>query len=406
MSYKFIDGGVTSPQGFQSSGIHCGLKKNKNKNDLALIYSEIPCNAAAVYTTNVVKGAPIVVTKKHLDDNKAQAVIINSGNANTCTGDDGISKAKKMCNAVAEKLHIPSYDVLVASTGVIGVPLNIDAIVSGTTSLVENLSTSYTDSSKAIMTTDTFAKTAAVEVNIDGTVVTIGAMCKGSGMIEPNMATMLSFITTDINISSDLLQKALTNSVKKSYNCISVDGDTSTNDMVIMLANGLADNKKITEENEDYNKFIEALNALNVELAKMIARDGEGATKLIQCDVYNADSYEKAYVLSKSVINSPLVKTAMFGADANWGRVLCAIGYSGEDFDPNLVDVTFKSNEGSIDVCSKGLPINFDEDLAKKILSCAEINILVNLNSGNYSATTWGCDLSYDYVKINGDYRS
>lgn len=406
MNYKFINGGITSPQGFIASGVHCGLKKNKNKKDLALIYSEIPCNAAAVYTTNVVKGAPIIVTKKHLEDNKAQAVIINSGNANTCTGDDGVKKANIMCDIVSEKLNVPSYDVLVASTGVIGVPLDIDAIVKGSGNLVDNLSSSYKDVSQAIMTTDTFSKTVAIEIEIDGKTVTIGAMAKGSGMIEPNMATMLSFITTDLNISNDLLKKALTNSVKKSYNCISVDGDTSTNDMVIMLANGLADNKKIVKEDSNYNIFVEALDKLNVELAKMIARDGEGASKLIECNVINTDSYEKAYTLSKSVINSPLVKTAMFGSDANWGRVLCAIGYSGEKFDPNLVDVTFKSNHGSIDVCSKGLPVNFDEDKAKNILSCPEVNILVNLNSGNYSATTWGCDLSYDYVKINGDYRS
>lgn len=400
---------VTSPIGFKASGIHCGLKKNSLKKDLALIYSDVVATSCGVYTKNKVKGAPLTITKQHLINKKSQAIIINSGNANTCNGDDGLAKAKKMSHLCARELKIKNDDVLVASTGVIGIPLNIDAIKDGIPQLVGSLSSdieSAKNASLAIMTTDTIQKQAGIEIEVGGKKVTISAMAKGSGMIHPNMATMLSFITTDIAISPTLLKEALKQSVNISYNRISVDGDSSTNDMVLIMANGLADNEIITEKNDDYNLFLEALTALNVYLSKKIAKDGEGATKLIECTVKNAPSIEDAETLSKSVVTSSLVKAAMFGSDANWGRILCALGYTNIDFDPEKVDVSFASSAGEILVCKNGSSVNFDEVKAKEILLQEEIQILVDMKLGLCSVTTWGCDLTYDYVKINGDYRS
>lgn len=401
------NGGVTSAKGFLASGIHCGIKKNSLKYDLALIYSEVPAIGAGVYTKNKVKGAPLYVTKDHLSNKKARAIIINSGNANTCNGEDGFAKAKKMCAIQAKELGLKAEEVLVASTGVIGVPLNIDAIKNGIPNLTSNLSyTGSSDAAKAIMTTDTFQKNLAVKVIIDGKEVTIGAISKGSGMIEPNMGTMLSFITTDINISPQLLNEALKASVNSTYNRISIDGDTSTNDMVIILSNGLAANTLITEKNEHFYAFLEALNTLNTTLAKMIAKDGEGATKLIECVVNGAKSDKDAVQFTKSVINSSLVKTAIFGSDANWGRILCALGYAKKDFDPDKVDVIFKSKAGEILVCENGSSVNFSEEKAKEVLLEDEIIININLKIGDGTAISWGCDLSYEYVRINGDYRS
>lgn len=400
---------VTSPAGFKASGVHCGLKKSLLKKDLALIYSDVVATSCGVYTKNKVKGAPLTVTKQHLVNKKAQAIIINSGNANTCNGDDGLSKAKKMANLCAKELNIKNDDVLVASTGVIGVPLNIDAIKDGIPQLVNNLSSEIQgakNASMAIMTTDTIEKQAGIEIEVGGKKITIAAMAKGSGMIHPNMATMLSFITTDISISPALLKEALKQSVNISYNRISVDGDSSTNDMVLIMANGLADNETIIEKNEDYNLFLEALTTLNIYISKKIAKDGEGATKLIECTVSNANSIEDAETLSKSVVTSSLVKAAIFGSDANWGRILCALGYSGIDFDPEKVDVSFASNASEIIVCIDGSSVNFDEAKAKEILLQDEIKILIDMKQGLSEVTTWGCDLTYDYVKINGDYRS
>ncbi len=400
---------ITSPIGFKASGIHCGLKKSLLKKDLALIYSDVVANCCGVYTKNKVKGAPLIVTKQHLANKKAQAIIINSGNANTCNGDDGLLKSKKMTKLCSKELNIKNDDVLVASTGIIGVPLNIDAIKDKIPELVNNLSSdikSAKDASMAIMTTDTVEKQAGVEFEIDGKKITISAMAKGSGMIHPNMATMLSFITTDISISPELLKEALKESVNISYNRVSVDGDSSTNDMVLIMANGLALNKTITEKNEDYNLFLDALITLNIHISKKIAKDGEGATKLIECTVKNANSIKDAEALSKSVITSSLVKAAIFGSDANWGRILCALGYSNVDFDPERVDVSFASNAGEILVCQNGSSVNFDESKAKEILLQDEIKILINMKLASSEATTWGCDLTYDYVKINGDYRS
>jgi len=407
LDIKYIDGGVTAPKGFLASGIYCGLKKSSLQKDLALIYSEVPATAAGMYTKNKVKGAPIYITKEHLTNKKAQAIIINSGNANTCNGDDGLNKAKKMTSLQAKELKLKADDVLVASTGVIGVPLNIDAIKNGIPLLTEKLSKNgFDDASSAIMTTDTFKKQLALEFFMGDKKITIASMAKGSGMIEPNMGTMLSFITTDLSISSELLDEALKTSVTVTYNRVSVDGDTSTNDMILILANGLAENPTITEKDENYNAFLEALTTLNTVMAKNIAKDGEGATKLLECQIIGANTEEDAVVLGKSVINSSLVKTAMFGSDANWGRILCALGYTKIDFDPEKVDVSFESPAGSIKVCEAGSSLPFDEDKAKEILSEKEIVIKVNLFLGDYSAYVWGCDLSYEYVKINGDYRS
>lgn len=403
---EIVSGGVCAAKGFYANGIHCGIRKNKTKRDLSLIYSEKRATAAAVYTTNLVKGAPLTVTKKHIADGYAQAVICNSGNANTCNA-DGIEIAEQMSGLLAEELNISADDVIVASTGVIGQPLDIEPIKSGIPSLVSGLSADKScDAAEGIMTTDTKIKEVAVSFNLNGVECKIGGIAKGSGMIHPNMATMLVFITTDCSISSEMLSKALSHDIKNTFNMVSVDGDTSTNDMVSVLANGMAGNREITSEGEDFDEFMKALNTVTVYLCRKIAGDGEGATKLLECKVRSAASEAVAKTVAKSVICSSLLKAAMFGADANWGRVLCAIGYSGADVDVNRIDVSFKSSKGEIAVCKNGSGIDFSEEKAKEILLQDEIEIKVNLNSGTYSSTAWGCDLTYDYVKINGDYRT
>lgn len=402
---KKVNGGVTAPKGFLASGIHCGLKKEKK--DLALIYSETICDAAAAYTQNLVKGQPIQVTMEHLQNGKAQAVIINSGNANTCTGEEGKQKAFQMTDFIAKEMDIDKSDVIVASTGVIGVQLPIEKIEAGVPQLVQQMGKEgHVDASNAILTTDIRTKELALTITIGGKEITIGGMAKGSGMIEPNMATMLSFLTTDINIDGALLKEALLATVAKSYNSISVDGDTSTNDMVSVMANGLAGNRRITTKDKDYKSFLEALSYMNIYLSKEIARDGEGATKLIECHVTGATNEVDARKLAKSVIASSLVKTAMFGADANWGRILCALGYAGVEIDVEMLDIEIESSPGSVMVYTNGGGVDFDEILAKEILTCSEVKIKVTLNAGTSSAVAWGCDLSYDYVKINGDYRT
>ncbi len=403
---KLIDGGVCAAQGFTASGIHCGIRKNRTKKDLALIYSATPASAAAVYTTNLVKGAPLTVTKAHLENGQAQAVICNSGNANTCNA-DGIEIAEAMSTAIAAELGINADDIVVASTGVIGQPLSLDPIRAGIPALVAGLSADGDDAAaEGIMTTDTVKKSVAVEFTVGGKTCRIGGIAKGSGMIHPNMATMLVFITTDVAITPALLQEALSGDIADTFNMVSVDGDTSTNDMVTVLANGMAGNTPITEKGEDYAAFMKALNTVTVGLCRMIAGDGEGATKLLECVVTGADDIATAKTVAKSVICSSLLKAAMFGADANWGRVLCAIGYSGTAVDVTRVDVSFRSNKGTIDVCKNGAGIPFSEEVAKEILLEREIDILISLGDGAASATAWGCDLTYDYVKINGDYRT
>ena len=403
---KQISGGVCAAKGFSASGVHCGIRKNKTKKDLALIFSEKKAAAACVYTTNLVKGAPIAVTKTNVADGFAQAVICNSGNANTCNA-NGVEIAEEMCALISKELNISDKDIIVASTGVIGQPLDIEPIAKGIPSLASELSANGSESAAAaIMTTDTKEKSVAFSFNIGGKECKIGGIAKGSGMIHPNMATMLVFVTTDAAISPEMLQKALSEDVKDSFNMISIDGDTSTNDMVSVLANGLAGNAEITCEGADFDEFKKALSAVTTCLCRMIAGDGEGATKLLECIVSGAESKETAVTVSKSVICSSLFKAAMFGADANWGRVLCAIGYSGACVDVEKIDVSFKSAAGEIAVCKNGSGIDFSEELAKKILTENEIQILINLNSGSASATAWGCDLTYDYVKINGDYRT
>ena len=403
---KMIEGGVCAAKGFTANGIHCGIRKNHSKKDLSLILSAVPASAAAVYTTNLVKGAPLVVTKNHITNGIAQAVICNSGNANTCNA-NGIEIAEAMSDLVAKQLNINAEDVIVASTGVIGQPLSIDPIASGLPALAEGLSM---DGGKAaaegIMTTDTVMKEVAVEFQIDGKTCHIGGIAKGSGMIHPNMATMLVFLTTDCAISPAMLQKALSGDIANTFNMISVDGDTSTNDMVTVLANGLAGNHEIIAEGEAFNIFMKALNTVTIALCRKIAGDGEGATKLLECKVSGAADLATAKTVAKSVICSSLLKAAMFGADANWGRVLCAIGYSGAAVDVEKVDVAFRSVAGTIEVCKNGAGVPFSEEIAKQILLEKEIEILVELNSGDASSTAWGCDLTYDYVKINGDYRT
>ena len=403
---KLISGGICAAKGFKASGIYCGIRKNRTKKDLALIVSDVPASAAAVYTTNLVKGAPLLLNMRNLSDGKAQAVICNSGNANTCNA-NGIQIAKEMCALVSEATGIPAGDVVVASTGVIGQPLDITPIANGMTQLVSELSyEGGNDAATAIMTTDTVSKEVAVEFEIGGKICRMGGIAKGSGMIHPNMATMLVFITTDCAIAPDMLQKALSGDIKNTFNMVSVDGDTSTNDMVTVLANGMAGNKEITEENDDFTVFMKALNTLTVNLCRMIAGDGEGATKLFECVVTGAEDEETAKICAKSVICSSLLKAAMFGADANWGRVLCAIGYSGASVDVTKIDVSFKSNKGEITVCQNGAGVPFSEEKAKEILLEKEIDIVISVGDGKYSATAWGCDLTYDYVKINGDYRT
>lgn len=408
---KFTDGGVCAAKGFRANGIQCGLAHigasvTKKKNDLALIAADSECTAAAVYTTNKVKGAPILVTKEHLKNGRARAVIVNSVNANTCNA-DGVEKADKMCELAAAELGIKAEDVIVASTGVIGQVLPIEPIANGMKELAEGLS--YDGNARAveaIMTTDTMPKEIAVQFEIGGKTCTMGGMLKGSGMIHPNMATTLTFITTDADISAELLQRALSDIVKVTLNRVSVDGDTSTNDMVCVLASGAAGNKPVVHEDGDFEAFENALYAIMMNLARMMARDGEGATKLIECVVGGADTEKIAETVAKSVITSSLFKAAMFGEDANWGRILCAVGYADADFDINRVDVRIASDKGSVEVCRNGAGVEFSEEKAKEILGEDEICIIVNIGNGGRSAAAWGCDLTYDYVKINGDYRS
>lgn len=421
---KFIEGGVCAAKGFKANGICCGLKHQalteasdlnnqangnepaKKKNDLALIVADKECTAAAVYTTNKVKGAPIIVTKEHIRDGKARAVIVNSVNANTCNA-DGYEKASKMCELAASELGLAPEDIIVASTGVIGQVFPIEPIANGMKSLAEGLT--YDGNSRAleaIMTTDTRPKEIAVEFEMGGKTCVMGGMLKGSGMIHPNMATTLTFITTDASISAEMLQRALSDCIKSTLNMASVDGDTSTNDMVCVMASGTAENKTVVTEDSDYEAFANALYNIMLNLARMMARDGEGATKLIECVVNGADCVNTARVVAKSVICSSLFKTAMFGEDANWGRILCAIGYAEAEFDINKVAVQIASAKGIIDVCKNGAGVEFSEEKAKEILGEDEILIIVTLGGGNSAAVAWGCDLTYDYVKINGDYRS
>lgn len=402
---KFIEGGVCAAKGFKASGVHCGIRKQTTKKDLALIVSEVEASAAAVYTQNLVKGAPIAVTKDNIKDGKAMAIICNSGNANTCNA-NGIEIAQEMCALTEKYTGISSDDVVVASTGVIGQPLDIKPIASKMDDLVKALGNNSHDAAAAIMTTDTIEKEVALSFEIDGTECKIGGIAKGSGMIHPNMATMLVFVTSDVSISSEMLQKALSDDVKTSFNMISIDGDTSTNDMVAVLSNGLAGNKKIEEEGPAFEAFKKALNTVTVYLCRKIAGDGEGASKLLECKVTGAKTDKAAKGAAKSVICSSLLKAAMFGSDANWGRVLCALGYSGEELDVNKIDVKFKSCKGEILVCKNGSGLDFSEEKAKEILLEKEIEILIDLNDGKFSSVAWGCDLTYDYVRINGDYRS
>ncbi len=403
---EIISGGVCAAKGFKASGVHCGIRKNRTKRDLALIYSEKKATAAAVYTTNLVKGAPLAVTKSHISDGYAQAVICNSGNANTCNA-NGVEIAEQMSALLGDALGIKATDVVVASTGVIGQPLDINPIKEGVPVLVSTLSVEGSAlASEGILTTDTKPKEIAVSFTVGGKECKIGGIAKGSGMIHPNMATMLVFITTDCAISADMLQKALSADIKNTFNMVSIDGDTSTNDMVTVLANGMAENEEITEEGADFDAFMKALNTVNVYLCRCIAGDGEGATKLLECKVTGAKTETAAKIAAKSVICSSLTKAAMFGADANWGRVMCAIGYSGADVDVNKADVAFRSPKGIVEVCKNGAGIDFSEEIAKEVLLESEIEILVELNDGSAAATAWGCDLTYDYVKINGDYRT
>ena len=423
MQFSFIDGGVTAAQGFTANGILNKIKASRTTNDTALVYSEKVCNAAGVFTQNRVKAECVKLTRDHIANGKAQAVIANSGNANACTGIEGYENAQKEALAVADKMHINADDVLVLSTGVIGQQLPVEKILNGLDSLADGLSKKGHEEARiAIMTTDTHYKEVALETTIGGKKVRMGTMAKGSGMIHINLGTMLGLITTDCAISSAMLEKALRISAAGTYNCVSVDGDTSTNDSLIVLANGMAGNTEITSEGADFDAFVEALNTLNTQMAMKIAADGEGATRLVTCHVHGADTVENARGLAKAVICSNLVKAAFFGADANWGRILDAMGYSGYFFTPEKTSVSFLSREGSkryfddgqvnggkenkIKVFDHGVPLNFDEDVAKKILTEEAVDILVELEDGNAEGTAWGCDLTYDYVKINSDYRT
>ena len=400
------EGGVCAARGFSAAGVYCGIRKNPNKKDLALIFSEVPASAAAVYTSNLVKGAPLTVTREHLSDGKAQAVICNSGNANTCNA-DGIEIAEEMCRLTADSLGIDAKNVAVASTGVIGQPLSIQPIAKGIPGLAAALSTAgSSEACAAIMTTDTKKKEVAVEFQLGGRVCRLGGIAKGSGMIHPNMATMLVFLTTDAAVSPEMLKKALLGDVQKTFNMISVDGDTSTNDMVVILANGMAGNRELSEEGRDFDTFMCALNTVTVQLCRMIAGDGEGATKLLECRVTGAKDEKAAKTVARGVISSSLTKAAMFGEDANWGRVLCAIGYCGAEVDVSRVGVKFSSAAGQVEVCRDGSGVPFSEEEAAAVLHETEIDILITLGDGEAGATAWGCDLSYEYVKINGDYRT
>ena len=404
---KFIEGGVCAAKGFKASGLHVGVKtKNKDKKDLALIVADCDCNAAAVYTKNIVKAAPLHVTKDNLTNGKARIVFANSGNANACAP-LGEENAKRMCKSIASELGMNETDVLVASTGVIGQTLPIEIIESGIAHLVSSLSYEGSkDAASAIMTTDLTMKELAVEFTLNGKSIKIGGIAKGSGMIHPNMGTMLAFLTTDCAISTEMIQKALIHTTNISFNRVSVDGDTSTNDMLSLMANGLAGNDEITDTGADYEIFAEALNILCIELAKMIASDGEGATHLITCKVSGAKTEEDAETLSKSVITSTLVKAMIFGMDANIGRVLCAMGYSGVDFNPSEVNFALESSAGRVTVCENGTGLRFDEELALKILKEHDITIDITLKEGLAECICWGCDITYDYIKINGDYRT
>ena len=403
---KMITGGVCAAKGFKANGIRCGIRANHTDKDLALVVSDVMCTAAAVYTTNLVKGAPIAVTRENISDGRAQAVIVNSGNANTCNA-DGPEIARKMCGLAAQALGLDPTDIIIGSTGVIGQPLSIIPIENGMAELVSGLRVDgNSDAVEAIMTTDTRKKEAAVEFELDGHTCRIGGMAKGSGMIHPNMATTLIFITTDAAISSDMLQKALSTDVKTSFNMLSIDGDTSTNDTLAILANGLAGNPVITAEGAAFDTFMEALHCVTADLCRKMAADGEGATKMLECRVSHAPDENAAKTVAKSVICSSLLKAAMFGADANWGRVLCAIGYAGVPLDVDRIEVRFESAGGNILVCENGAGVAFSEEKAKKILLEKEIYILIDLHQGEAGATAWGCDLTYDYVKINGDYRT
>jgi len=404
---KFIDGGVCAAKGFRASGIHVGVKTSKtDKKDLALIVADVSCSAAAVYTRNIVKAAPLLITKEHLRNGRARAVVVNSGNANACAP-NGEENARRMCRAVAGELGISEKDVVVASTGVIGQKLRVEVIEGGASELVSQLSYEGSkEAATAIMTTDLAMKELAVEFAIGGSTVRIGGIAKGSGMIHPNMGTMLAFLTTDCAISPDMIKKALAHATNVSFNRVSVDGDTSTNDMLSLLANGFAGNDEITGHGDAYTTFSEALTALCIELAKMIAADGEGATHLITCRVQGAKTETDAEALSKSIISSTLTKAAIFGADANWGRVLCAMGYSGVKFDPDGVSVAFESEAGRVIVCENGRGLPFDEDQAKKILTERDVTIDIRMDAGTAECVCWGCDITYDYIRINGDYRS
>ena len=406
---KQIPGGVTAAKGFEAAGVEAGIKY-KNRMDMALVYSEVPCKAAGTFTTNVVKAAPVKWDQKIVyESGIAQAVIINAGVANACTGAEGYGYCLDTAKAAGKAFGIPEESVLVASTGVIGMQLPMNKILAGVDLLAEAKGASLehgTLASKAIMTTDTVNKEIAVEFEVGGKTVTIGGMCKGSGMIHPNMCTMLGFVTTDVNISKELLLKALQEDIKDTYNMVSVDGDTSTNDTVLLLANGMAGNAEITEENDDYKAFCVALNFVNTFLARKIAGDGEGATALFEVKVMNAASKEEAVILSKSVVTSSLTKAAIYGHDANWGRILCALGYSGVQFDPEKVDLYFESAAGKLKIIENGVSTGYSEEVATKILSEEEVTAIADMKMGEYSATAWGCDLTYDYVKINADYRS
>ena len=403
---KQISGGVCAAAGYTAAGVHCGIRKNHTKRDLGLIVSVIPASAAAVYTTNLVKGAPLTVTKAHIADGTAQAIICNSGNANTCNA-NGIEIAEQTSALLGKALNIPASDVIVASTGVIGQKLDIAPIAAGIGPLADALCTEGSAAAaEAIMTTDTVKKEVAVEFTLGGKLCRLGGIAKGSGMIHPNLATMLVFLTTDAAIAPAMLRKALQTDVQTTFNMVSIDGDTSTNDMVAILANGLAGNDEIVSEGADFDAFMQALNTVTVALCRMIAADGEGATKLLECAVTGAKDEQTARTVAKSVVCSSLLKAAMFGADANWGRVLCAIGYSGADVDVTKIGVAFRSKAGTVAVCENGAGIPFSEEEAKAVLSESEIDILVTLREGGAAASAWGCDLTYDYVKINGDYRT
>ena len=402
---KQIEGGVCAARGFVANGVHCGIRKNKEKKDLALIFSQTPAKGAAVYTTNLVKGAPLRVTKAHLADGMARAVICNSGNANTCNA-NGIEIANQMCELTAAQLGIQPEEVLVASTGVIGQKLDIAPIAAGIPPLAAGLDCHSEPAAQAIMTTDTAVKHAAVEFTVGGVTCRLGGIAKGSGMIHPNMATMLVFLTTDCAISAEMLQKALRGDVAETFNMLSIDGDTSTNDMVVVLANGQAGNAEIAAEGEDFAVFMKALNTVTICLCRQIAADGEGATRLLECKVTGAPTLADAKLAAKSVVCSSLFKAAIFGADANWGRVLCALGYSGANIDVDKIEVAFRSPAGTITVCENGAGVDFSEEEAKKILLEKEIEVLVDLHQGTAASAAWGCDLTYDYVRINGDYRT